>query len=127
MGKGKSGVLGACPWGDSVPPNPPGIFRFIAEAGGLRIETATTEDKALQGWNLSAGGGPELGGGVTALPPLPFPWASMETVDDELIELPQPAVRVPVTPQWAQEQRDKQRRYEKARAAWRARLARSEE
>lgn len=51
----------------------------------------------------------------------------METVDDELIELPQPAVRVPVTPQWAQEQRDKQRRYEKARAAWRARLARPEE
>ena len=51
----------------------------------------------------------------------------METVDDELIELPQPAMRVPVTPQWRAEQEDKQRRYEKARAAWRARLARPEE
>jgi len=51
----------------------------------------------------------------------------MENVDDEWIGLPQPAVRVPVTPQWAQDQRDKQWRYEKARAAWRARLTRPEE
>jgi len=51
----------------------------------------------------------------------------MEIPEEDVIELPQPPVRVPVTPEWRAEQEDKQRRYEKARSAWRARLTRPEE
>jgi hypothetical protein len=51
----------------------PGIFRFVAKAGGFMIPVAVTEDKALLGSNLSAGDGPKLAGAVSLYfaPPLP--------------------------------------------------------
>jgi len=52
-----------------------GVFTLTAWRAGIKSVTAVTEDKALLGSNLSAVDGPELGGGVTALPPLPCPWA----------------------------------------------------
>ena len=46
----------------------PGIFRFDAKAGGFMIRSAVTEDRALQGCNLSAGDGPKLAGVASGLP-----------------------------------------------------------
>ena len=52
----------------------PGIFRFAAKAGGVKMQTAVTEDRALLGSNLSAGDGPKLAGWLSGCPSGdPFP------------------------------------------------------